>query len=201
MLRGTAVLVGGIWLMATLVGCEKSTEEKAPVVTTKAAAPSRREVALRGVSPSSFKCETIASIASMETLFGPGINVQETAFEPPPGVPRQCAFNRAVEDKREMWSFDIDCRDSARKDARDRMAQHTASAGDAGVTTVALGRGALDHHNVALLFIDDDTPCQVRVLGLDAPRREQFARLLLKNLTPDTAPIRLNRTSLRRAAR
>ena len=166
---------------------------------------------MRGVSPGAFKCESVASIPSMEKLLGAGIKVQETGFAPPPGVARQCAFSRKVEDRLEMWSFDVDCRDSAHQDARDRMVQHTACAKKAedasdagprpGTEKLSIGKGGLDHHGVALLFIDDDTPCHVRVLGLDAERRKKFARLLAKNLTPDTAPIRLTRANLQRTKR
>jgi hypothetical protein len=39
------------------------------------------------------------------------------------------------------------------------------------------------------LFIDDDAPCYVRVVGPEADRRMALARHLVSALTPATAPM------------
>ena len=52
-----------------------------------------------------------------------------------------------------------------------------------------VGAKALDHHGRGLLFIDDDAPCYVRVIGPDAPHRLELARLVAKNLTFANAPM------------
>jgi hypothetical protein len=54
---------------------------------------------------------------------------------------------------------------------------------------VAVGAKGLDHHGRGLVFIDDDAPCYVRVVGKDAARRLEIAKLLAKNLTFANAPM------------
>src|SRR5262245_11412791 len=54
---------------------------------------------------------------------------------------------------------------------------------------VAVGARGLDHHGQGLLFIDDDSPCYVRVVGPDADRRLALALHVVARLTPATAPM------------
>lgn len=54
---------------------------------------------------------------------------------------------------------------------------------------VAVGAKGLDHHGQGLIFIDDDAPCYVRVVGKDAARRLALAQLVAKNLTFRNAPM------------
>jgi hypothetical protein len=54
---------------------------------------------------------------------------------------------------------------------------------------VEVGAKALDHHGQGLLFIDDDAPCYVRVIGPDAARRLELAKVVAKNLTFANAPM------------
>ena len=54
---------------------------------------------------------------------------------------------------------------------------------------VPVGAKGLDHHGQGLIFIDDDAPCYVRVVGKDAARRLELAKLLAKNLTFANAPM------------
>jgi hypothetical protein len=84
------------------------------------------------------------------------------------------------------WSYDIDCRDRALRDAESLMARYQDAPG---ATEVEVGRRGLDHNNAALLFIDDDAPCYVRVLGPDAEQRLALARLVAAGLTPKNAPL------------
>ncbi|HEX4420939.1 MAG TPA: hypothetical protein VH165_23645 [Kofleriaceae bacterium] len=56
-------------------------------------------------------------------------------------------------------------------------------------TDVAVGAKGLDHHGQGLIFIDDDAPCYVRVVGKDAARRLELARMLARNLTFANAPM------------
>jgi hypothetical protein len=53
---------------------------------------------------------------------------------------------------------------------------------------VPVGRTAIDHADAAILFVDDDTPCYVRVNGPDPGRRLALARLVSEHLTERTAP-------------
>src|SRR5690606_26433304 len=68
---------------------------------------------------------------------------------------------------------------------------------DAGIATkrpedaveVSVGAKGLDHHGQGLLFIDDDAPCYVRIVGPDAGRRLELAKAIAKDLTSATAPV------------
>ena len=56
-------------------------------------------------------------------------------------------------------------------------------------TEVQVGAKGLDHHGQGLIFVDDDAPCYVRVVGPDAGRRLELAKLIAKNLTFENAPM------------
>ena len=114
-----------------------------------------------------------------------------------------------------VWTYDFDCRDNYKKTAdalfeaykkqnADQITEfdRQADAGlmrpnDAGIeyhrpgesSEVQVGAKGLDHHGQGLLFIDDDAPCYVRVVGPDATARLELAKLIAKNLTMQTAPM------------
>ena len=79
------------------------------------------------------------------------------------------------------------------------LVKHDAGVKDAGIdapqrapelaSEVQVGAKGLDHHGQGLLFIDDDAPCYVRVVGPDAARRLELAKLVAKNLTYANAPM------------
>jgi hypothetical protein len=56
-------------------------------------------------------------------------------------------------------------------------------------TVVQVGARGLDHHGQGLLFLDDDAPCYVRIVGPDSVRRLSLAQLIAKNLTFANAPM------------
>jgi hypothetical protein len=58
-----------------------------------------------------------------------------------------------------------------------------------GAAEVAVGAKGLDHHGQGLIFIDDDAPCYVRVVGPGATKRLDLAKLIAKNLTFANAPM------------
>jgi hypothetical protein len=53
---------------------------------------------------------------------------------------------------------------------------------------VAVGKRGLDEGQ-GILFVDDDAPCHVRIVGPDPDRRLALAQLIAKNLTEATAPM------------
>jgi hypothetical protein len=115
----------------------------------------------------------------------------------------------------EYWTYDIDCRDDMKQRADALFAQYKRTSAelvaqydqmtdaglvkptDAGIAIkrpedaveVEVGAKALDHHGQGLLFVDDDAPCYVRVIGPDAPRRLELAKLVARNLTFANAPM------------
>jgi len=116
----------------------------------------------------------------------------------------------------DAWTFDIDCREDYEKRAElmfaqyaqtsaDQVAAYQAQVGsgkpptdDAGVPmhvpqgshAAAVGRKALDHHGQGLLFLDDDAPCYVRVVGPDAEKRLALAKLVSEHLHEANAPMK-----------
>jgi hypothetical protein len=184
----------------------------------QAAAPPREEEApkLVGVSPSEFRCESLITAETMTQLLGAPARLVEGAASSPAGVAAPCNFLVAAA-AQEAWTFDIDCRDGMKTRADALFAQYertsaelvalaaaepasgnAASAGDSGARPrrkpelareVVVGSRGLDHHGQGLLFIDDDAPCYVRVLGPDAEHRLALAKHLAAALTPSTAPM------------
>jgi hypothetical protein len=118
----------------------------------------------------------------------------------------------------EAWTFDLDCRPDYEERAELLFAEYARTSeelvaeyqkrttgpgikpptDDAGVPLRApqahheaiVGRKALDHHGQGLLFLDDDAPCYVRVVGPDAERRLALAQLVAAGLSEANAPMK-----------
>jgi len=166
---------------------------------------------LAGVYPDQFKCESIVTLDALSQLLGGTVKPTEPQFAPAKGTPRQCTY--AVDPSGDAWMFDFDCRDDYKQRAdalfeqyRQTSAENVAAyqhAADAGIkpsdagpvhapegsVEVAVGAKALDHHGQGLIFIDDDAPCYVRVVGPDAARRLELAKVIARNLTFANAPM------------
>jgi len=196
--------------IGALAGCEKPAE-------TEVAEPKTTETAgrkLAGVFPSDFKCDSIATDAQLGELLGGTAAFVPSPSSTPRGVPKPCAYQITSATAQDYWTFDFDCRDNYKQSADALFAQYTrtsdelvaaynaeADAGikptDAGVAIrppeaaamVEVGAKALDHHGRGLIFIDDDAPCYVRVVGIDAAKRLELAKLVAKNLTFANAPM------------
>jgi hypothetical protein len=167
-----------------------------------------------GVYPENWRCDSIAAPAALGELLGGTVRQLDTAASVPRGVPHPCSYEVTAREL-ELWTFDIDCRDGMKQRADALFAQYKASSsdqvvryeamadagaikpGDAGAqlhapgpaVEVSVGARGLDHHGQGLIFIDDDAPCYVRVVGKDAARRLELARLIAKNLTFGNAPM------------
>jgi hypothetical protein len=198
-------------LVTVLAAC--SSEGGATKQTEKSTEPERK---LAGVFADRFQCDSVTKPEQIAQLVG-GVkaNKLESAISPPKGVPQPCNYEVVMQSSLEYWTYDIDCRDSMKQRADALFAQykktsaelvaqydHMTDAGmvkptDAGLVIkrpddaveVDVGAKALDHHGQGLLFIDDDAPCYVRVIGPDAPRRLELAKAVAKNLTFANAPM------------
>lgn len=197
--------------MTVLAAC--SSEGSATKQTEKTPEVERK---LAGVYPDRFQCESIlTSDALAQLLGGLKANKLESAMSPPRGVPHPCSYELVLDNTLEYWTFDFDCRDDMKQRADALFAQykrtsaelvqqydHMSDAGlvkpsDAGIATkrpedaveVSVGAKGLDHHGQGLLFIDDDAPCYVRIVGPDAGRRLELAKAIAKNLTFANAPM------------
>lgn len=198
-------------LLALLAAC--SSEGAATKTTDKTAEPERK---LAGVFPDRFQCDSITKPEQIAQLLGAvKANKLESAMSTPKGVPQPCNYEVVMPSVLEYWTYDIDCRDNMKQRADALFAQYKRTSGelvaqydqmsdaglvkptDAGIVVkrpddaaeVEVGAKALDHHGQGLLFIDDDAPCYVRVIGPDAPRRLELAKLVAKNLTFANAPM------------
>ena len=149
-----------------------------------------------GIDPIGYKCEYLVSLEQVTDALGGKVKVNQVAFEPPPGVAEPCHYTRKEGDTLESWSFDLDCRADALKDANALFKQYQVQKmNDAGAITndtsdLQIGRRAMDHHGQALIFIDDDTDCYVRVLGPSQERRIALGKLLAKKLVIENVPMR-----------
>jgi hypothetical protein len=195
-----------LWVLAVVAGCN---DNRAAATDVEPAAPPRK---LAGVYPDQWRCDSVASLATLGELLGGTAKQLDSALAVPAGLPHPCSYEILGREP-EYWTFDVDCRDGMKQRADALFAQYRESSGeavaryaqldagtrpgDAGVARapeaavdVAVGAKGLDHHGDGLLFIDDDAPCYVRVTGRDAARRLELARLIAKNLTLDNAPMK-----------
>ena len=141
---------------------------------------------LVGIRAEEFECASVLSTEQATELFGGRVTKVEAPFTPPSGVPRACNYvSYATERDPIQWSFDLDCREGALKDAGKLLVTYAETPGAA---PLRIGQSALDHHDSALLFIDDNTPCYGRVLGPDRDGRSKLATILVAALTPRSAP-------------
>jgi len=206
------VIVVRCYLLALLglgVACSSegsATKQEKPTETRK----------LAGVYPDKFQCESLTKTEELVTALGATkVNMMVGQFSPPKGVPQPCNYEVVMQDHVEYWTYDLDCRDDMKqradalfeqykKSSADHVAQydHMTDAGlvkptDAGIVIkrpedaveVQVGAKALDHHGQGLIFIDDDAPCYVRVIGPDAAHRLELAKLLATKLTFANAPM------------
>ena len=198
-------------LLALVAGCSR--EGSATKQQDPGNDPERK---LAGVYPEHFQCDTITKTDEVAQLLGAvKANQLVSAISPPKGVPQPCNYEVTMPAVMEYWTYDIDCRDTYKKQADALFAQYKRTSGelvqqydhmtdaglvkptDAGIVVkrpddaieVDVGAKALDHHGQGLLFIDDDAPCYVRVIGPDAARRLELAKTVAKNLTFANAPM------------
>jgi hypothetical protein len=198
-------------LVTVLAAC--SSEGGATKQTEKTADTERK---LAGVFPDRFQCDSVVNVDQVAQLLGAvKANKLESALSPPKGLPQPCNYELVMQSTMEYWTFDVDCRDNMKARADALFAQYKRTSGelvaqydhmtdaglvkptDAGIVMkrpddaieVDVGAKALDHHGQGLLFIDDDAPCYVRVIGPDATRRLELAKAVAKNLTFANAPM------------
>ncbi|HEU0037335.1 MAG TPA: hypothetical protein VFQ53_42285 [Kofleriaceae bacterium] len=196
-------------LLVVVSACEQNAAAPAK---SEADEPARK---LAGVFPDRFDCASIATTDVLTQLLGASVKAIDTPSSVPRGLPRPCTYEVATTPNPEYWTYDFDCRDGYKQRAdalfdqykrynADRIDQYNklSDAGalkpnDAGIeykqpgapVEVDVGAKGLDHNDQGLIFIDDDAPCYVRVIGPDATKRLELAKLVAKNLTYVNAPM------------
>ncbi|HWU90283.1 MAG TPA: hypothetical protein VN253_23625 [Kofleriaceae bacterium] len=198
-----------VLFLAVAGACKTEHAEPAPPPKAEAAAK------LAGVWPKDFKCDSIVSPEALAAVLGGESKQTDNPGSVPKGVPMPCKYEVTHDSTLELWQFDFDCRDNMKTTADALFEQYRKqnlemiadwnTKSDAGVfkpndagteynrpgnpVEVDVGAKGLDHHGQALIFIDDDAPCYVRVAGKDSARRLVLAKLLAKNLTFQNAPM------------
>ncbi len=148
-------------------------------------------VEMLGVDPSDFDCESIASEQQVASIVGGDVMLSRSQFEPPRGVTRPCIYTLARYADRDAgldprrWSIDLDCRKSALDDGERLLAQNATRRG---AEPIRVGSSGIDV-DPALVFLADDAPCYVRVVGPDQRLRVELARLVAGELTAKNAPM------------
>ena len=143
-----------------------------------------------GVSPLDFRCDLVVNTQEVAEAVGAPVEPFEGGFNPAAGTPKPCHYRSTAADHPGEWSFDMDCRDHALATGDQLMAQF-ATEPNANARPVLVGRTGLDHSGVQLLFVDDDTPCYVRVMGKGEAERLALARLVADGLVRTNAPGRV----------
>lgn len=198
----------GALLIIALVACDKDSGDAS---SKPVEGPARK---LAGVYPDQWKCDSVATPDQLAAVLGNPVRAMDTPMSMPKGLPHPCNYEVASTPP-EYWTFDLDCRDGMKKRADALFDQYRQTSADlvqsyneladagaikptdagivihapTGAIDVQVGAKGLDHHGQGLLFIDDDAPCYVRVVGKDAGRRLALARLLANNLTFANAPM------------
>jgi len=155
-------------LLFALVACEKDhggTAEK------PAEGPVHQ---LAGVYPENFKCESIATLDALGPVLDGFKKRADALF---------AQYRQTSADLVQSYNELADA--GAIKPTDAGIVIHAPM----GAVDVQVGAKGLDHHGQGLLFIDDDAPCYVRIVGPDPQRRLQLAQLVAKNLTFANAPM------------
>ncbi len=183
-------LVTSVLLLSAACGDDKPKKKTAKKVEGQASE------GFIGVHPSVFKCETLGSLGDIAKAVGGEVVMTAPMFEPPKGTPAPCDYRQlgtqtevldgAPAPAQRMWSVRFDCRDSYMPTTTKEMERLVA---DEGATRVNVGKWGVDHRNAALVFVDDDTPCSIRVVGPGATERLAIGNVISAKLTLKTAPM------------
>ena len=170
---------------------------------------------LAGVYADKFQCDSILKVDELGALLNGSAHALDSASSVPRGIAHPCNYEVTVDGAAQYWTFDFDCRDGVKQRAdklfeqyksgsSDNIEQYdsladagSVKANDAGTSIarpepaveVDVGAKGLDHHGQGLIFVDDDAPCYVRVVGPGAAHRLALARAIAKKLTFANAPM------------
>lgn len=156
-----------------------------PDASATSSTPASDAPVAAGVPPDRFDCATIATTAELARIFGSEARETATPYNIPRGLAKPCTYVTSAA-RPETWTFDFDCRDNYQATADALFAQYRQLAP---ATDVKLGAKAMDYGDRGFMFVDDDAPCYVRIVGNAAAKRLELATLIAKRLTLATAPI------------
>jgi hypothetical protein len=165
--------------------------EEAPETTSARASGGEASVEMLGVDPANFECASIADEENVAAVVGGRVEITRSVFAPPRGVTRPCIYTLARFAANDAgpepiaWTLDFDCRKSAREDGERLLTQYATRPG---AKPIRVGASGIDIEP-ALVFLDDDAPCYVRVVGPERERRVALAHLVAEKLTAKNAPM------------
>jgi hypothetical protein len=148
--------------------------------------PDGGHVRVVGVIPDKFDCQ--AFLPDADAIAGAPVTWSKSEFVPQQGTAPPCAFMRS-DDETRWWQFTLDCRPVAESEI-DLLLKARTAAADPDLKTPAIGRKAVDHSRAQLVFLDDDTPCAVWIVGPDEASRTALAQVVGPRLVRDNAPMR-----------
>lgn len=192
-MRWCAVLLIG----AAACGGDTQSSQSQAGASAKAGSGERTD-GFVGVDPSVFDCETVVPQALVASAVGGAVEPMESMFTPPRGTPKPCDYmmidppavelqDGAPAPAQMLWSVQFDCRDDY---VQSTAAEMQRLVDTEGAQRVTVGKWGIEHRDAALLFLDDDAPCSVKVVGPGVAQRGAIARLVAQKLTPGTAPMR-----------
>ncbi len=181
-MRTLALLTWAFIVLCVQGACEKDTAApRAQRLATDEVEP--RSDVPAGVLVSRFECDSIAPPKEVQQALKTAVRKTDSPMSPPHGIPPPCEYVSASGQSR--WSFDLDCRQTAQKTGSALMLEYASNPES---KAVLVGHSGVDHINSVLLFVDDDAPCYVRVMGPGAAHRLALARVIANHLRPGTAP-------------
>jgi hypothetical protein len=140
-----------------------------------------------GVFADGFEYSSILPLRALEELAEGTATRLDSQFPSPEGVPAPCNYSVATATGLENWGIDLDCRPTAVEDGHALIAQFVPNDSS---QSVQISEQGLDYHNAVLLFLDDDSPCYVRIFAPTASDRLSLAKLVAPLLSERTAPMR-----------
>ncbi len=206
-------ICGALALVLLATACDQKGGKKEASSTTEG---TDKKYEMLGVYPDRWTCELLVSEADVGTALGATATVAPGRKSGSKYVPGPCSYNVSAggdAGAAVAWFFDVDCREDYEKRAETLFGQYVQqnddlveaynkanaegkTKTDAGVmkapedsAQVELGRRALDHHGQGLVFIDDDAPCYVRVVGPGTPQRLALGTLIAERLHEKNAPM------------
>ncbi len=138
-----------------------------------------------GVDPDKFDCKAFLPEADVSAVAMGKVEWVMSGYPPAPGRPQPCNYLLET-DPSQAWGISFDCRERGATEAEAQMA---TKQGLPDTRPLTVGKKAIDHSKAQLIFLDDDTPCAVWIVGPTDISRAALARMVAAKLTMKTAPM------------
>lgn len=179
---GATILVVSL---AMAGGCEqKNPYEKQPM-----GAPEPGKMI--GQDPTTFDCKTVITVAEVEGIVGMALDTYDETVTPEPGTPKACSYSEKGPNRGDAmlqtWRIAFDCRPKAHYDAENYMKMYLEDP-EASARLVEVGKRGVDHGNIRIIALDNDTPCAIYVVGVNPDARVALSKAVLAKLNEANQP-------------